>query len=225
MAPPPWCDCSMPSRIDRGQRVEHVGRVVLRLVADEGIGAVTYRQTAAAAGLPVQALRHLWPTQERLLLSGLVQLRREWRSQSWPMYDEATGPDVWLQASIRQLLPLDDEAAVRARALTAYSGDARSGSRVSAHLREYERDRMALIERIAHQALWLANPERSGGYTWTASAFADWDPDKFTPPTISLLALVNGLTRLIIQPGAPLAAETVERWVSQFGPGLLDCMA
>jgi hypothetical protein len=213
----------MPSRIDRDHRVEHVGRAVVRLVADEGTGAVTYRRTATASDLPVQALRHLWPTQERLLVSGLVQLRWDWRSQTWPMFDKSTGPDAWLRATVRQLLPLDQDSRVRERALAAYSAAARPGALAAGHLREYERGRMAVIERIALQARWLADPERTGGFSWTASQFADWDPDKFSRHTIGFLALVNGLTRVLIQAGAPLADETIEQWVGQLGPGLLDC--
>ncbi|OCG73349.1 TetR/AcrR family transcriptional regulator [Microbacterium sediminis] len=67
----------MPRRIDLDQRREQLAEAVWSTIRSSGIGAVSVRTVAAAAGVAVGSLRHVFPTRAELLrFSAELMVRR-----------------------------------------------------------------------------------------------------------------------------------------------------
>lgn len=108
----------MPRLIDREANAALVHPLVMRLLADEGPGAVTYRRVAHESGLSLAAVRNMWQTQEKLLQRGAAHARLLLPTHLF-LPTETADPSAVLQEGIRRLLPLDPRQREAWRALHA----------------------------------------------------------------------------------------------------------
>ena len=98
----------MPRLIDHARRREDLAEAVWRLIAREGVGAVSVRSVAAEAGVSAGSLRHVLPS-KGLMLSAAMELviergTRRFLDRPLEVASRAEAVD-WLG----EMLPLDDE--------------------------------------------------------------------------------------------------------------------
>src|SRR5688572_9761853 len=67
---------AMPRTADHDARRRQVADAVERLVADEGLDAVTVARTAAAAGISVGLVQHYFPAKDDMLLHTFTAVRQ-----------------------------------------------------------------------------------------------------------------------------------------------------
>lgn len=98
----------MPRLIDHDQRREELAQALWQVVASKGIGAVSIREVAAAAGVSAGSLRHLFPTREQLVIAAAQEMLRqvERRIMSLP---RDVPPLQFAESALAQALPLDPE--------------------------------------------------------------------------------------------------------------------
>ncbi|WP_210649854.1 TetR/AcrR family transcriptional regulator [Nocardioides sp. SYSU D00065] len=113
----------MPRLIDHDERRQHLALAVWRVIAREGVGAVSVRTVAAEAGVSAGSLRHVLPTKSELLAAAMrltidrATARFIGAAQGVATVERAV---EWLS----ELLPLDEERRVEMEiqlALTAES--------------------------------------------------------------------------------------------------------
>jgi DNA-binding transcriptional regulator YbjK len=98
----------MPRHLDAVERDRTVISAAWRVIARDGVTALTVRKVAAEAGLPPSSLRYTFPTQasvrERALVSASERIVE--RVHALPM--SASGAER-AEAALLELLPLDEE--------------------------------------------------------------------------------------------------------------------
>ena len=99
----------MPRRIDIDQRKAHLAEAVWSIILERGIGAVSVRTVADAAGVAVGSLRHVFPTRTELLAfsAELMVQRATDRILAVPRSGDAALDAV---ALLSHLLPLDPDS-------------------------------------------------------------------------------------------------------------------
>lgn len=115
----------MPGRVDHDQRRAELAAIALRVVAREGLDALTFRRIAAAAEASTTILTHYFAGKDDLLLATF----RLAAVRSGERFDRVRGAGGDLRACLESILPLDaerrDEWRVRACFWAASIGDAR----------------------------------------------------------------------------------------------------
>ena len=98
----------VPRLIDHDQRRKELAQGLWQVVASKGIGAVSIREVAAAAGVSAGSLRHLFPTREQLVIAAAEEMLRrvERRIMSLPRDVPAL---QFAESALAQALPLDPE--------------------------------------------------------------------------------------------------------------------
>ncbi|GAA4193382.1 hypothetical protein GCM10022219_15110 [Microbacterium oryzae] len=99
----------MPRRIDLDQRREQLAEAVWSTIRSEGIGAVSVRTVAAAAGVAVGSLRHVFPTRSDLLQFSAELMVTRATERIASTHFTGDRPEVAL-ALLRHVLPLEPEA-------------------------------------------------------------------------------------------------------------------
>ncbi|MFE1083302.1 MULTISPECIES: TetR/AcrR family transcriptional regulator [Brevibacterium] len=117
----------MPKFVDHDQRRADIGWAVARLIAAEGIQAVSVRAVAAESGYQPSTLRHYFPLADGMTAHALVLISRRQQqrlsAKSWPEDPRLAIREAWCEA-----LPLDDDRRLEAHVWLASSITARSDS-------------------------------------------------------------------------------------------------
>ena len=117
----------MPKFVDHDQRRADIGWAVARLIAAEGIQAVSVRAVAAESGYQPSTLRHYFPLADEMTAHALVLIsqRQQQRlsAKSWPEDPRLAIREAWCEA-----LPLDEDRRIEAQVWFASSITARSDS-------------------------------------------------------------------------------------------------
>jgi AcrR family transcriptional regulator len=94
--------------------------VVLQIAAQRGLGAVSVREVAGAAGVSIGAVQHYFPSKDDMLIAAFEEVVQRVRLR---LASVAHGPDVRrnLSAVLRQVLPLDDTRTEEARIYVAFA--------------------------------------------------------------------------------------------------------
>jgi len=210
----------MPKLVDTSARQALVFPVVCRIVATEGLHAATVRRVAEEAGLSAQAVRGTWPTQERLHLRVAQWLAGRWREESWTWRTDDV--NQYVKKVVRSMVPLDSDSRTRARAWSAYASAAGEDTRLAEVVRQHNRERVMLIERLL-DSLRPASPELPAPSRIVLPGdIVPASPDTLEPSSLRVLALVRGLTDLVCDQTLPLSPDRAAAWLDSWEPQL-DC--
>lgn len=97
----------MPKLIDHARRREELAEAAWRVLLREGVGRVSVRNVAAEAGLTVSSLRHVFATQDELLVFSLQLVLERVRRRVEPQLPVTDRRGVEAVAS--EFLPLGPE--------------------------------------------------------------------------------------------------------------------
>jgi AcrR family transcriptional regulator len=101
-------------------RESELTSVVLRIVAERGLDAVSVREVATAGGVSIGAVQHYFPSKDDMLIAAFEEVVRRVRAR---LTSVDYGPDLRanLAAVLRQLLPLDEARTEEARIYVAFA--------------------------------------------------------------------------------------------------------
>jgi AcrR family transcriptional regulator len=128
----------MPKLIDHDARERDIGEAAWRLLAREGLMAMSVRKVAAESGIAAASLRQSFATQSalRAYCLRLVQLRAAERIGA---LNRATSAADFARAALSELLPLDDERALELEVQVTLWTLSRTDSAIEAAYREANR--------------------------------------------------------------------------------------
>lgn len=109
----------MPRNLDAAARERAVVDATWRLLAREGMQALTVRRVAAEAGLAPSSLRYTFPSQADILRKGVAALSERLKQRLSELPETLTGRD-WARAAILELLPLDEQRRLEVRVFLAF---------------------------------------------------------------------------------------------------------
>jgi AcrR family transcriptional regulator len=156
----------VPIQVDREQQRAHVNALGLRLVADEGVGALTFRRVAEAAGTSTAIVSTYFADKRDLLLSTL----RTAATHTSVRFETAEAAGRDLQTCLEAWLPLDEERRTDWRVIIAFWGAAvadpelaavqhghvsRARDRVAQLVQRSDPRSPAEIGRLAHEVVAL----------------------------------------------------------------------
>ena len=206
----------MPKLIDTSARATLVYPAVCRIVAAEGVSAASVRRVAVEAGLSPQAVRSMWPSQERLHLRVVQWLAGKWQEdwRTWRTDDART----YVVTLLRRMIPLDDGARTRAQAWAAYSRVAGDDSTLAEVVRRHDRERVMLVARAIEdlQREQSATPQESR--LILPEDVVAVTPDILEPEALHMLVLVRGLTALVCDHALPLSQDAAGAWLDAWSP-------
>lgn len=218
----------MPKKIDREAHAAAVLPAAVRLVAEEGLAAASYRRVAEASGLSLAAVRNMWETQEKLLQRASASLKHRLFAspEAFGVTRRADGvlpeaPD-YLRAHLLALLPLTPDAREAHRAWQVFLANAPFDSRAHQVAEMRAGDRLSRIVRALDGAAWLRLPEPRPSRVVLAQDLVGLTPDNVGPAALQSLTLVAGLSSLLIDRRRPLAPEAAVERVTRSVPCLLD---
>lgn len=217
----PGCyEMSMPARIDRGARFRQLCTIATQIIAKEGLAAPTIRRLAEEAGIAPNSVRHLFPTQESMLIRTAAELTHRW-DERWPF---ATGEETVRDRSravVAAMIPHDEESRVRAQALAAFAGRAHRDSPLAESMRRLGVTRSVAMSKLLRRMRWMALPGPRPALVTLASDYRRETPDDLEPAALELLIVSTGLTTLICDHEIPLSFDAAARWLNWWdGPQL-----
>ena len=108
----------MPIQVDREVQREHVTSLAARLVAQEGVAALTFRRVAGAAGSSTAIVSTYFTDKRDLLLSTF----RAAASRTTVRFEAAIDAGGSLQDGLEAWLPLDEDRLTDWRVIIAFWG-------------------------------------------------------------------------------------------------------
>ena len=108
----------MPIQVDRHVQREHVTSLAARLVAQEGVAALTFRRVAGAAGSSTAIVSTYFTDKRDLLLSTF----RAAASRTTVRFEAAINAGGSLQDCLEAWLPLDEDRLTDWRVILAFWG-------------------------------------------------------------------------------------------------------
>lgn len=209
----------MPARIDRGARFRALTTHATEIIAREGLAAATIRRLADGLGIAPNSVRHLFPSQELMLLRTAAELTSVWLER-WPS-PTVLDPQVRARAVVAGLIPSDSASLTRARAWAAFTALAHGDGDLAGSVRAQGRSRVRVISDEMRRLRWLALPEPRPALVTRVSDPRAHTPDEMEPDALHLLIVIAGLTALMIDHEIPLSAEAAARWLTWWnGPQL-----
>jgi acyl dehydratase/AcrR family transcriptional regulator len=134
----------VPKIVDHDQRRDELADAALRLIARNGVSAVTVRDVAEESGWSTGVLAHYYGDKYAVLAGGL---RRALARAADNLADAVADPDPWrgLRRVLEEILPLDVERLALARIYTAFMGEALADEQFRTHLLRNHRAWQATI--------------------------------------------------------------------------------
>ncbi|MEV0059504.1 TetR/AcrR family transcriptional regulator [Nocardia sp. NPDC050718] len=105
----------MPKRVDHSSRRATISDAVMRLLARDGLEAISLRHVAAEAGVSPGQVQHYFPSKDAMMefAAGTIAQRIAARI-------DTAGPDPDLRHLLTALLPTDPDTTADARTLIGY---------------------------------------------------------------------------------------------------------
>jgi AcrR family transcriptional regulator len=99
--------------VDRDQRRREITEAVIRITLKGGLGATTFREVAAEAGVSVRLVQYYFGTKDELLLATQrhVAHRSIARLRAWVAQTDGS-PRAWLRAFMGSFVPVDEESRI-----------------------------------------------------------------------------------------------------------------
>ena len=111
-------NAGMPILVDRDRQRDHVAYLAAQVVADEGVGALTFRRMAAAAGTSTAIVSTYFEDKRDLLLSTYASTSR----RTSVRFEAAMAAGGGLRECLEAWLPLDQERMLDWRVVIAFWG-------------------------------------------------------------------------------------------------------
>lgn len=115
----------MPRQVDHAQRRHEIAEALWRVVADQGVHAVSLRHVAAEAGVSMGLVQHYFSSRNEMILFAMdviaERVTREYTAALEELDDP--GPRDRVRLLLGQWLPLDDRRTPDARSMFAYMMD------------------------------------------------------------------------------------------------------
>lgn len=105
----------MPKRVDHSSRRATISDAVMRLLARDGLEAISLRHVAAEAGVSVGQVQHYFPSREEMMEYAASTIA-ERVAERISVY----GPEPGLHRMLTALLPTDADSAADARIAIGY---------------------------------------------------------------------------------------------------------
>lgn len=209
----------MPARIDRGARFRLLCTIATEIIAREGLAAPTIRRLAEVAGIAPNSVRHLFPSQESMLLRTAAELSSRW-NERWPT-EPSPSPAERARAVVAGLIPHDEASLTRARAWAAFTARDHGKADLAGSVREQGRIRVSVIAHELRRLRWLTLPDPRPSLVLRVSDRRPQTPDDLEPDALGLLIVIAGLTTLMADHELPLSFEAAARWLTWWeGPQL-----
>ncbi|MCS7477727.1 TetR/AcrR family transcriptional regulator [Umezawaea endophytica] len=139
----------MPKRIDHDLRRRQIAEALWRLVAANGMEAVSLRQVAAGAGVSMGMVQHYFTDKEEMVLFALSSLTEQVGRRVGEALADQDDPLQRVRAVLVQTLPLDDERRLEARVAVTFLARAPVDEKIAAHLRSgYAEGHAYLVEQL-----------------------------------------------------------------------------
>ncbi|MCF6427071.1 MULTISPECIES: TetR/AcrR family transcriptional regulator [Amycolatopsis] len=197
---------TVPKIVDREQRRREIAEAVLRLIAREGIEAVSVRTVATEAGLSAGAVQKYFATRDELFRFAF-DLTGEYIEQRWMRVPQGHLLTM-LRALVAEALPLDDQRRAEVIVVLAFAARAAVLPEWADHLREgYEFMR-------AQTADFLGQAQRHGHVR------DDLDAGKLADVVV---ALTDGFAQHLLQ--APPGSELHRRLLGSLEFALTELLA
>lgn len=179
----------MPKIVDRAERRREIAGALLRLVARDGVEAVSVRSVAAEAGVSAGAVQKYFSTKEELFRFAL-DLTSEFLEQRWKTVDESGNLlDMLLRLALESM-PLDEQR--RAEVIVVNTFTARAAIRPS--WAEFIREGYDELQALTTQYIGTAQTEGHIRDDLPASDLAD-----------AVLALSDGFANRMLTSADPAA--------------------
>lgn len=170
-------DVGVPKQVDHQERRQRIADAVCRLVARQGLEAVTLRHIAAEAGVSMGQVQHYFATKDEMLLFAFhAFIERSERRLIAAV--TAAGPEPSPRSLLRHLTSLDEESRAEAPLWLAFLAGAAVQPRLAALQRE---GGTGMIDFLA---AYIRQAQAAG------RAPACLDPER---EAVTLLALADGL--------------------------------
>ena len=142
----------MPRTADHDARRRQVADAVEKLVADEGLDAVTVARTAAAAGISVGLVQRYFPAKDDMLLHTFTAVRQRIEQRVMAGVRDAVDARVEdiLRTALAELLPLDAVRRRECRVVLAFTGRAIGNDHLTGALRAGNAHLRALLAQAIH---------------------------------------------------------------------------
>src|SRR5947207_3946704 len=99
----------MPKRVDHEARRREITDAVCRITVKGGLGAATFREVAAEAGVSVRLVQYYFGSKDALLLATQQYIAERAGARLTAMAAKATTPRDRIRAILRSFVPVDDE--------------------------------------------------------------------------------------------------------------------
>ena len=138
----------IPAADNQDVRRAGLSRVVLELVAAEGLEGVSIRSVAVAAGVSIGTVQYHFPTKDALLLHAQALANEAVGARAEAATEGLEDPREALSAVILAVLPLDEESARVVRVFTAFETRALHSPALAASAREDARELREVITEL-----------------------------------------------------------------------------
>ena len=103
----------MPRKVDHDERRREIIEAVIRITLKGGLGAATFREVAAEAGVSVRLVQYYFGGKDELLLRTQqhVAMRSVERLRQWMLATDGS-PRERMRAFMRSFIPIDDDSRV-----------------------------------------------------------------------------------------------------------------
>jgi AcrR family transcriptional regulator len=170
-------ETGLPKQVDHQERRLQIADAVCRLVAREGLGAVTLRHVAAEAGVSMGQVQHYFATKDEMLLFAFHAFSQRGERRLGAAV-AAAGPEPSPRALLRHLTALDEELRAETPLWLAFLAGAAVQPRLAELLRGGGTGMVGFVAAQLRQAKAAGN------------ASAGLDPER---EAVTLLALADGL--------------------------------
>ena len=177
--------------------------VVARLVADEGLEAVSVRTVAAEARVSIGTVQHYFPTKDAMLLHAQAQVNAAVKDRVDAAVAGVTDPREVLTAIASALLPTDVESTRVLRVSIAFQARALHSPVLAERARRDDRELLAAVEELL----------RLGGAVQPAL------------DALGLVAIMGGLCQLSLTDGSACSAQDAQTVVDRYLKAVLPAAA
>lgn len=168
----------MPKIVDHKKRRTYLADVVLGVVSEAGINAVTMREVSKHAGWSTGVLNYYFSSRHELLLSALHRAAAlQGRVFETIIQNETLDPIARLQVLVESVLPLDSRRIALTRVFLMFYAESMSSAAAHVEIQDYLRNWRSVIQQTVTDAKFTNHVH-------------DLDPARLA---VELVALSDGL--------------------------------
>lgn len=141
----------MPKIVDHEERRQEVAEAVLDIIAEGGVGAVTFRKVSKTTGWPVGAINHYFVNRRDLLMAALVRAAQLSAERQLQVVGSRQGVDA-LATVLHEELPLDRRRLAMSRVFLFFYAEAAADTDIKRTIDSYLKRWRRQISVVVSQA-------------------------------------------------------------------------